>query len=67
MNLQVKYVTHRLPERTQKHDIEMYRLLQQKHHNSESVILAPFNLPHLDWNTLFAVETVTQNAEIPSR
>ena len=34
----------------------MYQILQQSLRNRESVILGDFNLPHIDWQTLTAVE-----------
>ncbi len=50
-------VTYRPPGQTQELDNEMYQALRQSLHNSESVILGDFNLPHIDWQTLTGVET----------
>ncbi len=50
-------VTYRPPGQTQELDNEIYRVLRQSFHNSESVILGDFNLPHVDWQTVTGVET----------
>ncbi len=57
-------VTYRPPGQTHEHDTEMYRLLRQTLRNGESLILGNFNLPHINWETLSGVESVTSNAGV---
>ncbi len=35
----------------------MYQVLRRSLHNNETVLLAHFNLPHIDWETLTGVQS----------